>query len=89
VVAHFAKTSTTKGTKVHQEKAVEFKTFVALCVHRGSGFCGRIAKVSHHLLIPYGVRIIVNRPTPPTVNELFCSREAFPCYDSFFPQRLR
>jgi len=32
------KTSTTKGTKVHKGKAVEFKTFEALCVLRGSGF---------------------------------------------------
>jgi hypothetical protein len=40
VVGQFAKTSTTKGTKVHEEKAVEFKTFVALCVLRGSGFLG-------------------------------------------------
>jgi len=47
-VAHFAKASTTKGTKVHKGKAVEFKTFVALCVLCGSGFWGRIVKVSHY-----------------------------------------
>jgi hypothetical protein len=32
-----AKTSTTKGTKVHEGKAGELKIFVALCVPRGSG----------------------------------------------------
>ena len=32
------KAPTTKGTKVHKAKAIEFKNFVALCVVRGSEF---------------------------------------------------